>query len=117
MINCICNKCRRNFEMTDEWAGRVVTCPFCSNPVPVVKDGYYIQPAAYPQSGTASVVLGILSLIFWLIPILGGPIAIAGIIVSSRQRSTGGLAMGIIGLVLSVINFIVSFFLAVRGYL
>ena len=118
MINCICNKCRRNFEMKDEWAGRVVTCPFCSNQVPVIHDGLYDQPAAcQPPSHTASVVLGILSLIFWIIPIFGGPIAIAGIIVSSRQRSAGGIAMGIIGLILSTINFIVSFFLAICGYL
>jgi len=56
--------------------------------------------------------LGIISLIAWLLPIVGIPVAIIGIFKSSGGRSPGGLSMSIIGLVLGIINAIVGTIMA-----
>ncbi len=57
--------------------------------------------------------LGIISLFAWLLPIVGIPVSIVGIVKSSGGRSPGGLSMSIIGLVLAVINAIVGAIMAV----
>jgi len=60
---------------------------------------------------TAGMVLGIIGLFAWFIPLVGFPVNIVGIVMSSkglesaiRGRATAGLVLSIIGLVLSAIN-------------
>jgi hypothetical protein len=105
-----------HFTMPDEWAGRVVTCPFCSSQVITGGNQTYIpQPSPPPQcfggnvsdppqSTKAPWVWGILSLVLWIIPLFGFPVAITGIIVSGLRRHIGGIIMGIIGLIFSTLN-------------
>jgi uncharacterized membrane protein len=65
----------------------------------------------------ASLVLGILSLFTWLLPILGFPITICGLVIgiiavvkveSRNGKSIAGLVMSSIGFVLTMVNFILG---------
>ena len=49
----------------------------------------------------ASMVLGIIGLVFWCIPILGGPIGIVGLILGIVGRKKGGRGMATAGIVMS----------------
>ncbi len=72
---------------------------------------------AVPPAGTksaTSLVLGILSLIFWLIPFFGLPIAIVGLVFGVRRHYTTGIVLNVIGLALAVANAAVG---AYMGYL
>ncbi|MBR3575257.1 MAG: hypothetical protein IKN97_08850 [Lachnospiraceae bacterium] len=60
---------------------------------------------------TAALVLGIISLVAWLIPIIGYPVTIVGLVlgiksVKSEKRgmAIAGIVMSSIGLVLSLVN-------------
>jgi len=69
--------------------------------------------AGAPSSAKGGVALGlgVASLIFWLLPILGFPISIAAVVVGGLSLSTSGrrlgrwgLILGCVGLGLSLIN-------------
>ena len=70
------------------------------------------QPAQGNGSAVASLVIGIISMIAWLLPILGVPLSIVGIVLGNRGRrllvqrgmATAGLALSIIALVLALLN-------------
>ena len=64
------------------------------------------------QKTNTPMVLGILSLILWLLPIAGLPVSICGVVKSSQQKQQGCLAMSIIGLVLSSINMLLGIAMA-----
>ena len=60
---------------------------------------------------TAALVLGIISLVAWLIPIIGYPVTIVGLVlgiksVKSEKRgmAIAGIVMSALGLVLSLVN-------------
>jgi hypothetical protein len=60
---------------------------------------------------TAALVLGIIGLVAWLIPIIGYPVTIVGLVlgiksVKSEKRgmAIAGIVMSSIGLVLSLVN-------------
>jgi len=89
--------------------------------------GFPTYPATATGAGPSSVKgplalgLGIASLIFWLLPILGLPVAVAALVVgglalrTSRRKLGGwGLVLGAIGLVLSVANFVWGAYLALH---
>ena len=74
-----------------------------------------IQNVAYPENSgqaIASLVLGIVGLIFWLLPLLGLPITIVGLVMGTKGRrnslkpamATVGMVLSMIGLVLTAIN-------------
>ena len=104
-------------------------------------DGQAWQPMAsstgfatyYPGTATAAAPLpssvkggvalgfGIASLVLWLLPILGLPASITALIVgamslntSGRKLGRWGLALGVIGLVLTLINGALGAYLALR---
>ena len=81
------------------------------------------QPHA-TSFGTASLVLGILGTLLFIVPYVGLPLAIAAVVLSSRQKTrdreageailmktTAGTILGIIGIVLSIIVGLVLVFL------
>ena len=84
-------------------------------------------PAAARRGGgqaTASLVLGIVSLIAWLLPIVGLPVAITGLVLGilsasgvKRGMAITGIVLSSIGLVLGVINFAVGAYLGATGQL
>ena len=70
-----------------------------------------------PDTSPAPLVLGIVSLITWLIPIIGLPVSIMGIVLSAKRNRYGCLTMSIIGTVLSLLNAIVGAVLGSQGKL
>jgi hypothetical protein len=73
---------------------------------------------------TASLVLGIVGLIAWLIPLIGFPVTITGLVMgfqgqhsSKKAVATAGIVLSIIALVLTVINSAVGAYLGATGHL
>lgn len=79
------------------------------------------QPATPPASGDqkglaiASLVVGVINLCAWLLPICGGPIAIAGLVMgyfglksSQRNLAIAGMVLSGITLCLAVVNAILG---------
>jgi hypothetical protein len=87
-------------------------------------------PPSYPDqypNGTgkalAGMILGIISLVFWCIPLLGAPVAIVGLVLSnkglkssSRSQAIAGFVTSIIGLVLTIINASIGAYMAATGH-
>ncbi len=70
---------------------------------------------------TAALVLGIIGLIAWLIPLLGYPITITGLVLGIKSRKSekrnmaiAGIVLCSIGLALSIICHIVSTYLVMQ---
>lgn len=123
-----CTQCGAQLEQNAQ------TCTSCGASVATATPQAPIAPAAfqqtYPQSAPqpkqksiAALVLGILSLFAWFIPLIGYPVTISGIIVSSiglkgkKTFAVPGLILSIIGLVLSIINSVLGALLAVSEFL
>lgn len=94
---------------------------------PGLPPGVMNQPEQGRGMAVAGLVLGIISMIAWLIPLFGLPISIVGIVlaalgrrsVSRRTMATVGLVLAIIALVLTLINAVLGAYLAIqrlRGY-
>ncbi len=92
-------------------------------PYPPQPNPYAGYPMPVPQAergrgqAVAGLVLGIISLVAWLIPLIGAPVSIVGIILAalgrrslSRRTMAGwGLALSILGLLLTIIFYAYSF--------
>jgi hypothetical protein len=70
----------------------------------------------------ASLVLGVVSLLAWLIPVVGLPVSVVGLILGiigrrsrSRGLALGGIITSSIGIGLSLINAILGAIFALRG--
>jgi hypothetical protein len=81
---------------------------------------------SHPTSGKAiaAFVLGVLGLLMWLIPLLGLPVNLVGLVFaiqSTRSSKSGlaiaGLTMCIIGLVLTIANGAIGAYLGATGQL
>jgi hypothetical protein len=96
-------------------------------PMPAITGFPTYYPATATAAGPSSVKgpvalgLGIASLVFWLLPILGLPVAIAALVVgglalrtSGRKLGRWGQVLGAVGLVLSVLNFVWGAYLALH---
>ena len=91
---------------------------------PGMPPGVMYPPEQGRGKAVAGLVLGIISMIAWLLPIVGLPISIVGIVlaaqgrrsVSRRTLATVGLVLSIIALVLTLINAALGAYLRVRGY-
>ena len=68
-----------------------------------------------PNTSSAPLVLGILSLITWLIPIIGLPVSITGIALSAKHNRNGCLALNVIGALLSLLNFIFALMIGISS--
>lgn len=73
---------------------------------------------------TASLVLGIMSLIAWLLPLIGFPVSIIGLIMGLYGRNSDrvgsaniGLCLSIIGLVICVANSAIGAYMGSTGQL
>ena len=73
------------------------------------------------KKATAALVLGILSLIFWFLPIFGLPISIVGLVMGLKGYKKGhkyalaAVILCVIGLCLSVANAALGVYLGVTG--
>ena len=71
---------------------------------------------------TASLVLGIISLIAWILPLAGYPVSIIGLVMGVYGRksekktlATVGLVLSIIGLVFCVVNSAIGAYMGATG--
>jgi len=88
--------------------------------------GTYPHPVKTVGSGAAiaSLVLGIVGLIMWLLPILGYPVTIVGLVLGIKGRKSikrgvaiAGIILSSIGLFLTIVNSIVGAYLGATGQL
>lgn len=68
-------------------------------------------PVNNSSNGVAGFVLGIISIFAWLLPLIGYPVSIVGLVLSVKARkttpnglATAGMVLSIIGLCLTAIN-------------
>lgn len=118
-----------------------MTCPNCRNEIPegsafcnncgaAVSAQNRMQPYAQPVTNTeatqvqaaerkgfsiASMVLGITSLILWLIPLLGFPATITGLVLGILGRKRGARKMAIAGIILCVITLLLTLTNSILG--
>lgn len=75
------------------------------------------------KKSTAALALGVLSLIFWLLPVLGLPVAVIGIILgikglkNKQKLAQAALICSIIGLALAAANAALGAYLGATGQL
>lgn len=70
------------------------------------------------KNAVVGFILGLISIVAWLIPLFGYPICICGIIFSSKGlKSTTNKGKAITGLVLSIVFLIFTFFNSLIGLL
>ena len=120
-------------SVPDNMAGATERCPGCNSlsvvPFAVAQEQQYYDmyaPAAGQSSGkaVASLVLGIVGLIGWILPIVGLPVTITGLVLGVKGRrspgrgmATAGIVMCILGLIASVINSAIGAYLGATGRL
>lgn len=84
-----------------------------------------VQAVAKDQSGLAiaSLVLGLVSLVGWLIPLCGFPLSVTGLVLGILARDSArkgmaitGIVFSIIALVLSIINAVFGAYMGLTGY-
>ena len=75
------------------------------------------SPANNENKSTVALVLGIISLIMWIIPIIGLPLSIVGLVLGCKNKYKAGIILNIIGLVLTIINTTVGAVLGAQGKL
>lgn len=70
----------------------------------------------------ASLVLGIISFLAWLIPLFGAPISIVGLVLGCKGRksekkgiATAGIVTSIIGLILTIVNAALGAYLVTKA--
>lgn len=66
---------------------------------------------------TTGFVLGLVSIIAWIIPLFGYPVTICGIVFSAKGLKSNKKALAIIGLVLSIIFLVVTLSNSILGAL
>lgn len=100
----------------------VAVCPRCgvavaSGKVAFTRNVQMPIDNTAPDTSLAPLILGIVSLVAWLIPIIGLPVSIFGVVLSAKRNRNGCLTMSIIGVVLSLLNAIVGAVLGSQGKL
>ncbi len=75
--------------------------------------GYGGSPESAPAEkasgkAIASLVLGVISMLAWCLPIVGGPVAIVGLVLGIIARRGPGRGLAVAGIVLSAIGLLAS---------
>lgn len=125
-----CPLCRETFEIEPEWIGQQAQCPFCQQMITIQPSLRLVAPpcnvsgtentAIAPDASaksTPSLVLGIIGFIAWLIPLIGFPVTIVGLILGIRRKYTLGIVFNIIGLSMTLINSVIGAVLGAQGKL
>ena len=79
----------------------------------------FVAQGAVVQSNrsTASLVLGIIGLIAWILPLIGFPVVIIGLILGIKKKYTAGIVLNVIALVLTVANSAIGAYMGANGML
>lgn len=132
-ITTQCPFCKQKFNVGSEWAGQNTQCPTCGKMFVIrpfetpVNPGVPAMPAdsniSAPQNtacagkSTASLVLGIINCLMWLLPIIGIPVGIAGLILGCKKRYTAGIILNAVTLTAAVVNSIIGAIQGAQGKL
>jgi hypothetical protein len=73
------------------------------------------QPAANPSRDTSALVLGILALIFWLLPVAGVPISICGLVQGVRAWRSAKRRKALTAIILSALGLLLAITYAAAG--
>ena len=111
-----CPHCKQQFNVQEDWAGQNTSCPSCGKTFTIqIQPGpnsslqsFQTQMSYVREKSTTSLVLGIIGCIAWLLPILGIPLSIVGLVLGTRKRYRVGIIINIIVLVLSLGNCILG---------
>jgi hypothetical protein len=83
---------------------------------PGMPPGFMAPPEKGQGMAVAGLVLGIISMIAWLLPFIGLPISVIGIVLAALgRRSVSRRKMATVGLVLSIIALVLTFINAALG--
>ena len=112
----------------EDLRGRQVACPHCGagNVVPICSpvapgSAYPTPPrptnSPYDRRGqaVASLVLGLVALIAWIIPLFGMPITIIGLVLGIKSLKSTGRRMAIAGIVLCLVFLVATLINGVWG--
>ncbi len=93
-----------------------------SQPPEALDYAHVLRQPASQGAAIASLILGICSLFVWLCPFVGRPVAVTGLVlgINAKKKNQGKMAMGgivlsCIGLVLTLINASIGFYLGATG--
>ncbi|MFA6099081.1 MAG: hypothetical protein WCV50_06125 [Patescibacteria group bacterium] len=82
------------------------------------------QPQNLKKNATTGMILGIIGLLAWLLPFIGYPVTIVGLVLSIRglkstkqKQAIAGIIMNGIGLVATVVNSVIGAYLGATGQL
>jgi hypothetical protein len=97
--------------------------PAGTTPAPVFNRGDTNAAPGVPVPGaTLGLVLGIISMVAWLLPILGLPLSVWGLIAAIRAaragggaKATAGIVLNSLALALALLNAIIGAYLAATG--
>src|SRR5262245_11372449 len=125
-----CPNCGEQLRVEERLLGSQVRCGTCQTvfvatgaafPEDVPTVGRQ-RPEADPGKATASLVLGCIGMIGWLLPIIGLPVTITGLVLGIKglnSRNNGqavaGVTLSVIGLILSVANAAIGAYMAATG--
>ena len=79
--------------------------------------GYQPGTSTPGEKSTASLVLGLIGLIAWIIPLIGFPVTIVGLILGIKKKYTPGIVLNVICLLLTVANSAIGAFMGYHGML
>ena len=79
--------------------------------------GYQPGTSTSGEKSTASLVLGLIGLIAWIIPLIGFPVTIVGLILGIKKKYTVGIVLNVICLLLTVANSAIGAFMGYHGML
>lgn len=69
------------------------------------------------KKATTGMILGLCSIIAWIIPIIGYPVTICGIVFSSKGLNSENKGRAIAGLILSIIFLLITLINSIAGVL
>jgi DNA-directed RNA polymerase subunit RPC12/RpoP len=103
-------------------APKPVASSFAPGPYPAKQPGPARRTADKSGKATTSFWLGIVGMIAWILPIVGLPVSIAGLITGGlgldsekRGKAVVGIVLSIIALLLSIANGVIGAILASKG--
>jgi len=114
-----CPYCQGVIQSMEGQMGMGVICPYCkaSIIVPTLNGpvNNFNQVPTRKETSTASLVLGIIGFLAWLIPLFGLPVSITGLVLGIKKHYTLGIVLNVIGLMLTVANAAIGAYMGMTG--
>ena len=124
-----CPRCKQKFNVPSEWIGQNISCPSCGSMFMIRQEQQIVMPdqfnpimqqnatACVSEKSTASLVIGIINCLMWLLPIIGIPLGIVGLVLGCRKKYNTGILLNAITLTAAAVNAIFGAILGAQGKL